>query len=395
MMTRIVDVLVASTLCLASGAALARASDDTQKAITDYQSLAGALSAQPANPKHPAEVKAMGKLADALEALGPDCQRCSSAATAIRADAKRIARSSRRAVHSDWTHDALTNAVEALGTIGDQSRKGEGPQADRIAIARASIDKIDPHTHFLAQREVIDQAFRDVGDALAAAGERSRENVAGRDQSSTVDQEKAPEEVPPPQTTIINNPPPVVVTAPPPQHKPWMSTQIAISVGGGYASFGAKGLRDITQNGGEWDFRLLLGAHSPVGVELGYVGTANQLNGRMAGVDPNGIITSNAFEGTLRLATPPNRHIPLQLYGFAGAGVNSFDLVNESFNNGAIRNQDTTFVLPAGGGLQFNVGPHFTVDGRFTYRAMFDEDLLGRDHNADMYTATARAGYVF
>jgi hypothetical protein len=51
--------------------------------------------------------------------------------------------------------------------------------------------------------------------------------------------------------------------------------------------------------------------------------------------------------------------------------------------------------MPVGGGLQGNLGEHVTVDGRFTYRTQFDENLLGRDHNADQYTVTFRAGYVF
>jgi opacity protein-like surface antigen len=84
----------------------------------------------------------------------------------------------------------------------------------------------------------------------------------------------------------------------------------------------------------------------------------------------------------------------VQVFGFAGAGYNRFDLTNSAFNNGQLK-EDNTFVLPAGGGLQINFTPHLALDGRFTYRAMFDEDLMGRNHNADMYTATGRIGYLF
>src|SRR5437016_7375811 len=89
----------------------------------------------------------------------------------------------------------------------------------------------------------------------------------------------------------------------------WFQTQMAIEAGGGYASFGAKSLRDITQNGGAWDIRLVLGAHAPIGIELAYVGTANQLNGHMAAVDPSAVILSNAFEADLRFSTPALRRI--------------------------------------------------------------------------------------
>ena len=391
------------------------ASRDAKQCISDYQSQAADLDNQPANAKHPAEVRAMRSLASALEALPSACSDCDAAGHAIRRDARRIDESHARSrVHTRLAKDALTQAVAALESLKDAA-KDVRALPDKLADARSTIDQIDPNVAFLKQRDTIDSAFQKVGDALELVGQspavagvlpqEERQNVVGQEvtapppvetpapapQPPTTIIENQP--APPPSTTVVEQPPPAPVVVYP-RHEDWYK-QIAVEAGGGYASFGAKGLRDITQNGGEWDFRLVLGARSPFAVELGYVGTANQLNGRMTGVDPNTVILSDAFEGDLRLSTPAWHRMPVQVFGFAGAGYNRFDLTNSSFNNGQLTGRDDTFVLPAGGGLQINFSNNLVLDGRFTYRAIFDENLMGRDHNADMYTATGRIGYVF
>jgi len=354
----------------------------------------------------------MRSLASALEAMPSVCTDCNDAARAIRKDARRIEESGAKSrAHSRLAKDALTNAVSALESIKGVA-KDVRTLPDKLADGRGSIAEIEDNTAFLKQRDTIDTAFQKVGDALGLIGESSavaglfneneRQTVSGQQEEPAAppqpqgqttiieNQQPAPPQT---QTTVVETPPPAPVVVYPYDRENWYK-QVAVEVGGGYASFGAKGLRDITQNGGEWDFRLVLGARSPFGVELGYVGTANQLNGRMSGVDPNTVILSDAFEGDLRLSTPAWRRFPLQVFGFAGAGYNRFDLTNSRFNNGQLK-EDNTFVLPAGGGLQINFTPHLALDGRFTYRAIFDEDLMGRNHNADMYTATGRIGYLF
>jgi opacity protein-like surface antigen len=202
---------------------------------------------------------------------------------------------------------------------------------------------------------------------------------------------------PPTNTTIINNPPlePVVVTPTEPSEKhEWFSSQVGLELGGGYADFTpSSAMENATNGGGAWDVRMLVGAHSPVGFELGYVGTAN-------GLHIGGTLMSTAAEGNLRLATPTWIHMPapVQLYGFGGAGVNRFDIVNAAGDLGAgsvsFTKTDTNFVLPFGGGFQFNVNPHFLLDARFTYRAMFDARIADRASGLDMMTATGRLGYV-
>jgi opacity protein-like surface antigen len=348
---------------------------DASQKVSDYNTQAQALPQVAPDPRHKAEIKALRSLADALDALPGATDAVRHQSDQVRTSADTLEKSKVTDVHSDTTKEALTDALAALDAL--QSSNPVPGMADKMKAAHDAVGKIDESMPFLKEKETIDDAFMKVGDALMLANQP----VVGMVEKQPV---KGQEELTPRQEVQQF------------REEHIFGKQFAISAGGGYASFGAKGLRDITQNGGEWDVRAILGTHTVLGAELAYVGTANELNGRMPGINSNAWIASNAFEGNLRLATPALRILPVQLFGFAGAGYNRFSLNNvNGFNASPLRGSDNTFVLPAGGGLQFNIGEHVAVDGRFTYRAIFDENLFGRDHNADMYTATARVGYVF
>jgi hypothetical protein len=346
---------------------------DASQKVSQYNSQAQELPSIPPDPRHPAEIKALRTLADALEAM-PGTEVTKQSADQIRKSADTLEKSKVTAVHSDTTKEALTDALAALDALN--TANATPGLADKIKTAHDAVAKIDPSEPFLKEKETIDDAFIKIGDALMLASQP----VVGMEKQPVRGQEELT-----PRQEIRQF-----------REEHLFTTQWGLMAGGGYASFGAKGLRDITQNGGTWDARFVLGMHTVLGAELAYVGTANELNGRMPGINSNAWIASNAFEGNLRLATPALRMIPVQAFAFGGAGYNRFSLNNvNGFNSSPLQGSDNTFVLPFGGGVQGNIGEHVTVDGRFTYRAIFDENLLGRDHNADMYTISFRAGYVF
>ena len=354
------------------------ATPEASKKVSDYNTQAQALPQIAPDPRHKAEIKALRSLADALDALPGATDAVRHQSDQVRKAADVLEKSKVTDVHSDTTKEALTDSLAALDAL--QSSNAVPGMADKMKAAHDAVNKIDETLPFLKEKEVIDDAFVKIADALTLANQPA---VGMVEKQPVKGQEEAPPPTPREEVRQFRE-----------EHI--FGRQIAVEVGGGYASFGAKGLRDITQNGGEWDARAIIGTHTVLGAELAYVGTANELNGRMPGINSNAWIASNAFEGNLRLATPALRMLPVQVFGFAGAGYNRFSLNNvNGINTSPLRGSDNTFVLPAGGGLQFNIGEHVAVDGRFTYRAIFDENLFGRDHNADMYTATARVGYVF
>lgn len=168
----------------------------------------------------------------------------------------------------------------------------------------------------------------------------------------------------------------------------------ALMVGGGVAAFSDEQIAERVDTGGTWDLRLLFGVYSMLALEAAYVGTANSV--QVIGSDTT--LTSHGLEGALRLSTPGWLPVPIQVYGFIGAGFARFDLSGapEVGSEG-----DTSFVVPFGAGLQLNMGPYWVADARFTYRAMFDDELFGDpafangETGTDMYTLTARLGFVF
>jgi hypothetical protein len=202
----------------------------------------------------------------------------------------------------------------------------------------------------------------------------------------------------------------VVVPPSPPPATSYASSAIAtpaleLSAGGGVADFADNASRHLTHAGGQWDVRMMFGALSPLAGELAYVGTANGVNNVMAQFAPGASIIGSSIEGDLRLQPPRMEGMPVQPYAFGGLGWNHFSLVNAQFRDPtALRSSDDTMVVPFGGGIQTFVSKRVGIDARFTYRAMFGEDLIHvsaqgvpgvSSEGMSQWTLAARVGYVF
>lgn len=187
------------------------------------------------------------------------------------------------------------------------------------------------------------------------------------------------------------------------QVQPW-----ELSAGGGVSDFVQDTASHVTRVGGAWDVRIMYGAWSLVAGELAYVGTANGLAEVMAPYALNGSILSSALEADLRLQLPDwiEYRPVVRPFVFFGVGVNSFDLVHEAFRNPmAIAASDASFVVPFGGGLEVALPRGFALEGRYTYRGMFDDELLhvnaqgaiklGSQPGMSQQTFTARLAYRF
>lgn len=156
---------------------------------------------------------------------------------------------------------------------------------------------------------------------------------------------------------------------------------LAVQLGGGVTAFTREAARDTFKTGGYWDARAILGTRSFLGAEVAYVGSARGVTAE--GVSDNTNLLGNGVEATVR------GNLPLQLgslrlepFVFGGAGWTHYQLVNNDFNRASIKDSAEALVIPFGTGVSLAY-QHFTVDARFTYRAIFDDDLVptsGDDH---------------
>ena len=173
-----------------------------------------------------------------------------------------------------------------------------------------------------------------------------------------------------------------------------------LSAGGGVTGF-IEGASDVTKVGGQWDVRLRLRTPIPLGVEVGYVGTANGVSASLAEGAPDAIIVGNGFEANAVLSLLPATSI-LDPYIFAGAGYTRFSLVNTStYDANLVRKNDDAFVFPSGAGVSVRLARNFLADARFTYRAIFDDGMLYMQGptsdalNMSQWGITARLAYAF
>lgn len=153
---------------------------------------------------------------------------------------------------------------------------------------------------------------------------------------------------------------------------PDYSTEMGISVlvGGGPTGFMEIDSRQLTDVGGGWDARLTLGTRSVLGIELGYIGAAQNITA--AGLDADAYLLKNGAEAAAHLSILNG---PVQPYLLAGVGWTNYRLTNDSFNNTPIPNADNMAHFPLGVG----VGVHLrglVLDGRGVIRPVAGDNLL-------------------
>jgi hypothetical protein len=217
------------------------------------------------------------------------------------------------------------------------------------------------------------------------------------------------EDVPPvvvvPPTASAVTPAPTVEVVPY-THRTWYAPSlasdigIAATVGGGLTGFADRTMRSITTNnvGGLWDFHVALGTHIPIGVEVGYIGTASNMQS-LGGIS-NGTLVGTAVEGDLRWNIL--WRAPFTPYVFAGLGWQHYSAVDNTLTtaDSGMKNHDDVAEFPLGAGLSFRDASGFVFDVRGTYRATTSSTLLF-DPRTNQYAslqsweASAALGYEF
>lgn len=194
------------------------------------------------------------------------------------------------------------------------------------------------------------------------------------------------------KTTVIEEQPVNVYITERPRDR-----MMTLSVGGGVSNFTDDTLQDRTGLNGAYEARLMVGTRSPLAFEAAYVGTAGEID--TLGLDDNAVLISNGVEGLARLNIGT---LDIQPYVVGGASWVRYNVVNADFNTSDVRDEDDVLAIPFGGGLSTYIGDDgFMLDARFTYRVMFEDELIrptsgnSDGSHLDNWMATLKLGYAF
>ncbi|HEY0193970.1 MAG TPA: hypothetical protein VGC42_22790 [Kofleriaceae bacterium] len=184
-----------------------------------------------------------------------------------------------------------------------------------------------------------------------------------------------------------------------------MPSGIGVSalLGGGVSGFTDKTMRNSTSNvGGLWDLRVAIGSHLPLALELGYIGTATNINGLPAA--RKGTLIGSTAEADVRWNILP--HAPVTPYIFGGVGWQRYDVVKAqpTLADSGMNDHDNLLEFPAGLGVAYRSNG-LVADIRGTFRTTTDQNLVLKnatlnptsDDFATMHTweAGASIGYEF
>jgi len=174
------------------------------------------------------------------------------------------------------------------------------------------------------------------------------------------------------------------------------SVGVGVMVGAGVTGFTAD-MRDLIDRtvGVLWDVRVTLGTHIPLGLELGYVGSAAKLQTLMN--DFNGMLIGTTFEAALRWTILP--HASGTPYVFAGVGWERFDVQNVQFRQADtnLSGSDSVGEFPIGAGVAYRHRDGWVGDVRATFRPTTKSSLLIEPNGTrlDSWEASAAVGYEF
>jgi hypothetical protein len=178
---------------------------------------------------------------------------------------------------------------------------------------------------------------------------------------------------------------------------------VTVALGGGATGFVSKTMRDTFSTiGGTWDLRVTLGSHTPLALDISYVGSATSIGSLPSG--RSGTLLGTAVEGALRFNLLP--HAPWTPYVFGGVGWQRYDVIRTDVTLAAngINDKDNLINFPVGLGMSYRMNG-FVIDVRGTFRFTTDEDLVlktpalnptSKDYESMRnWDASASIGYEF
>jgi len=158
-------------------------------------------------------------------------------------------------------------------------------------------------------------------------------------------------------------------------------------IGGGVTGFTNEEMTDFADPGGNWDARLIVGTRSPIGLELGYSGGAQNMSA--LGLDNDALLVTNGGEADLRFNFATGAWQPFAL---VGAAYKNYQLTRADFNTSAVNDSDNVLEVPLGLGLGYRMNA-LMFDLRGMFRPAFDGELVNAPGGGDapsMHTWGAR-----
>lgn len=176
---------------------------------------------------------------------------------------------------------------------------------------------------------------------------------------------------------------------------------ISTILGGGLTGFTDKTMRNTMSSdvGGLWDLRVTLGSHTPLAIDVGYIGTAASIDALSR--TQSGTLVGTTFEAAARWNIRPRA--ALNPYVFAGMGWQRYDISGGSFKQSdtGMNDSDNSIVFPMGAGVSYRDPTGLVADLKGTFRANTGAGLvlesLNSTNHAAMHTweASAAVGYEF
>lgn len=163
-------------------------------------------------------------------------------------------------------------------------------------------------------------------------------------------------------------------------------------VGGGVNNY-VNDLDAVTNTGGNWDVRAILGTNSRLAGEVAYHGTANGIG--VLGMDNGAVLMSNGAEGAARVNLLTKS---LQPYVLGGIGWKHLSIENTDTNTSNVANRANAMTVPVGAGLAYKFGNTY-ADVRGMYRPSFLSNMVqdadGNDASFDTISGSLNLGFLF
>ena len=163
---------------------------------------------------------------------------------------------------------------------------------------------------------------------------------------------------------------------------------LQIDVGGGAQGFLDRDASSLTDPGGSWTARAVIGTRSHIAAEAAYVGSAQALD--VLGVDDRANLMSNGVEGLVRLNILTGA---VQPYVGAGYTWRHYRVANSSVNTSSVADRGNVSEIPVAAGLAYRFRP-FVVDARFNLRNAFATTIIP-NANLSTWNAEAKVGFEF